>query len=99
MLFIYLYHGDLYSDMWKSNLYFRPTSIHPRRLPSNMGLTLKSMGLHLKNFMKIKTPRPKNSILFYSTPKGILSFYDLPLKNSMVLQLGDGGELQYPLIP
>ena len=66
-----------------------------------MGLTLKSMGLHLKNFMKIKTPRPKNSILFYSTPKGILSFYDLPLKNSMVLQLGDGagGELQYPLIP
>ena len=49
------------------------------------------MGVHLKNFMKIKTPRPKNSILFYSTPKGILSFYDLPLKNSMVLQLGDGG--------
>ena len=60
------------------------------------------MGLHLKNFMKIKTPCPKNSILFYSTPKGILSFYDLPLKNSMVLTLGDGGggeELQYPLIP
>ena len=49
------------------------------------------MGLHLKNFMKIKTPRPKNSILFYSTPKGILSFYDLPLNNSIVLQLGDGG--------
>ena len=24
MLFIYLYHGDLYSDMWKSDLYFRP---------------------------------------------------------------------------
>ena len=58
------------------------------------------MGLRLKNFMKIKTPRPKNSILFYSTPKGILSFYDLPLKNSMVLQLGEGGggELQYPLL-
>ena len=24
MLFIYLYHGDLYSDLWKSDLYFRP---------------------------------------------------------------------------
>ena len=23
MLFIYLYHGVLYSDMWKSDLYFR----------------------------------------------------------------------------
>ena len=23
MLFIYLYHGDLYSDLWKSDLYFR----------------------------------------------------------------------------
>ena len=64
-----------------------------------MGLPLKSMGLRLKNFMKIKTPPPKNSILFYCTPKGILSFYDLPLKNSMVLQLKVGGELQYPFIP
>ena len=28
MLFIYLYHGhgDLYSDLWKSNLYLRPTA-------------------------------------------------------------------------
>ena len=24
MLFISLYHGDLYSDPWKSDLYFRP---------------------------------------------------------------------------
>ena len=24
MLFICLYHGDLYSDLWKSDLYFRP---------------------------------------------------------------------------
>ena len=24
MLFIYLYHGDLHSDLWKSYLYFRP---------------------------------------------------------------------------
>ena len=24
MLFIYLYHGDLYSDLWKSDLQFRP---------------------------------------------------------------------------
>ena len=22
MLFIYLYHGDLYSDLWKRDLYF-----------------------------------------------------------------------------
>ena len=26
MLFIYLYHGDLYSDLWKSDLYFRPAA-------------------------------------------------------------------------
>ena len=25
MLFIYWYHADLYSDLWKSDLYFRPT--------------------------------------------------------------------------
>ena len=25
MLFIYLYHGGLYSDLWKSDLYFRKT--------------------------------------------------------------------------
>ena len=24
MSFIYLYHGDLCSDLWKSDLYFRP---------------------------------------------------------------------------
>ena len=24
MLFIYLYRGDLYSDLWKSDLHFRP---------------------------------------------------------------------------
>ena len=24
MLFICLYHGELYSDLWKSYLYFRP---------------------------------------------------------------------------
>ena len=27
MLFIYLYHGDLYSDLWKSDLYFRPAAL------------------------------------------------------------------------
>ena len=26
MLFIDLYHGDLYSDLWKSDLYFRPVA-------------------------------------------------------------------------
>ena len=24
LLLIYLYHGDQYSDLWKSHLYFRP---------------------------------------------------------------------------
>ena len=24
MVLIYLYHGDLYSHLWKSDLYFRP---------------------------------------------------------------------------
>ena len=35
MLFIYLYHGDLYSDLWKSDLNFRPAGItvtHRRQL-------------------------------------------------------------------
>ena len=27
MLFIYLYRGDLFSDLWKSDLYFRLASI------------------------------------------------------------------------
>ena len=26
MLFIYLYHGDLYTDLGKSDLYFRPSA-------------------------------------------------------------------------
>ena len=33
MLFIYLYHGDLYSDLWKSDLHFRPAvTIRPGTL-------------------------------------------------------------------
>ena len=44
------------------------------------------MVLPLKNLVKIKTSAPKNSIFFYSTPKEILSFYNLPLGNSMVPQ-------------
>ena len=38
--------------------------------------------------MKIKASPPKNSIFFYSTPKEILNFYNLPLENSLVLQPG-----------
>ena len=26
MLFIYSFHGDLYSDLWKSDLYFRASA-------------------------------------------------------------------------
>ena len=59
-----------------------------------MGLPVKNTGIHvpLKNIVKIKAPALKNSIfVFYSTPKEILSFNNLPLKNSMVPQLGVGG--------
>ena len=59
-----------------------------------MGLPVKNMGIHvpLKNIVKIKAPTPKNSIyVFCSTPKEILNFNNLPLKNSMVPQPGVGG--------
>ena len=52
----------------------------------NWVIPLKNMGLPLKNFVKIKASPPKNSIFFYSTPKEILNFYNLPLENSMVPQ-------------
>ena len=54
----------------------------------NWVIPLKNMGLPLKNFVKIKASPPKNSIFLYSTPKEIFKFYNLPLKNSMVPQLG-----------
>ena len=57
----------------------------------NWVIPLKNMGLPLKNFVKIKASPPKNSIFFYSTPKEILNFYNLPLENSMVSQPGGGG--------
>ena len=57
----------------------------------NWVIPLKNMGLPLKNFVKIKASSPKNSIFFYSTPKGILNFYNLPLENSMVHQAGGEG--------
>ena len=53
-----------------------------------MSLPLKNMVLPLKNLVKIKTSPPKNSIFFSLTPKEILSFYNLPLENSMVPQPG-----------
>ena len=56
----------------------------------NWVIPLKNMGLPLNNFVKIKASSPKNSIFFYSTPKGILNFYNLPLENSMVPQPGGG---------
>ena len=50
------------------------------------------MHVPLKNIVKIKAPAPKNSIfVFCSTPKEILNFNNLPLKNSMVPQPGVGG--------
>ena len=51
-----------------------------------MVLPPKNMALPLKNFVKIKASPPKNSTFFYSTPKEILNFYNLPLENSLVFQ-------------
>ena len=71
-----------------------------------MGVPLNNMGVPLQNFVKIKAPSPMNSIIFYSTLEEILSFYNLPLKNSMVPQQGVGvvtgmkrnSLLQWPLL-
>ena len=60
----------------------------------NWVIPLKNMGLPLKNFVKIKASSPKNSIFFYSTPKGILNFYNLPLENFMVPQPGGGADIK-----
>ena len=57
----------------------------------NWVIPLKNMGWPLKNFVKIKASPTTNSIFFYSTPKEILNFYNLPLENSMVPQTGGGG--------
>ena len=55
-----------------------------------MGVPLKNMGVPLKKFVKIKAPPQNNSIVFDSTPKKIISFYKVPLKNFMVPQLSGG---------
>ena len=47
--------------------------------------------LSVKNFVKMKSLPPKNSIFSDFTPKEILSFYNLLLKNSMVPQPGEAG--------
>ena len=57
----------------------------------NWVIPLKNMGVFQKNFVKIKSSPPKNSIFFYSTSKDILNFYNLPLENSMFPQPGGGG--------
>ena len=43
MLFIYLYRGDLYSDLWKSDLYFRPAG---KVLLSSFHLNGHTLGFH-----------------------------------------------------
>ena len=56
----------------------------------NWVIPLKNMGLPLTNFVKFPKEficfTPKEFHIFYSTPKEILNFYDLPLGNSMVPQ-------------
>ena len=54
-------------------------------------LAPKNLVLPLKNFAKIKASPPNNYVFFYSTPKEILNFYNLPLENSMVPHPGWGG--------
>ena len=56
----------------------------------NMGVPLENMGVPLKKFVKIKAPPQNNSIVFDSTPKKIISFYKIPLENSMFPQLSGG---------
>ena len=56
----------------------------------NWVISLKNMDLPLKKFVKMKASPQKNSIFFYSTPKEIISLYNLPLENSMVPQPGAG---------
>ena len=53
-------------------------------------LAPKNLVLALKNFAKIKASPPNNYVFFYSTPKEILNFYNLPLENSMVPHPGWG---------
>lgn len=52
----------------------------------------------MKNFMETKasppTTPPAKEILFYSTPKQILNFLNLSLKNSIGPQLG-GKDVKY----
>ena len=56
MLFIYLYHGDLYSDLRKSDLYFRPAEF------SQLLLTmLMTLGLHHRFFFFANPLGPLNS--------------------------------------
>ena len=64
------------------------TSIKYGFTPEELGHTPEEYWFTLKNFVKIKTSPSKNSIFFYSTPEEILSFYNLPLENSMVPQPG-----------
>ena len=47
--------------------------------------------MDLKNLVKVKASPVKNSIFFFSSPKEILNFYDLPLKKSVVPHPGRGG--------
>ena len=44
--------------------------------------------------MKMKASPLKNSIFFYSTPKEILNFGNLPLENSIVPQPGAGADIK-----
>ena len=53
------------------------------------GLTPKEYGFTPEEVCENKASPPKNSIFFYSTPKEILSFYNLSLENSMVPQKGE----------
>ena len=54
MLFIYLYHGDQYADLWKSDLYFRPTI---SALTENIGYSRTSPNGHLSTTATFFSPQ------------------------------------------
>ena len=63
MLFIYLYHGDLYSDLWKSDLHFRPAvTIRPGALKVLSSIT----GSNWFSFFLL--------FFFFSFPARLVSF-------------------------
>ena len=63
----------------------------PLKASKKYGLTPKEYGFTPEEVCENKASPPKTFIVFYSTPKEILNFYNLSLENSMVPQKGECG--------